>query len=244
MKMNSTMLGILALAAMAVSCAKQTDGGNVVFRLDADLGVLEQTRSSVSEYTTLPSAGDFTIVLSGSNGEEIYNGLLSAYNETTALKSGNYTVKASYGSVNEEGFDKPCFTGQTSFTVTGGGTTAVSIPVTLANAIVKISCTSLFSAYYPSYSFTLNTGAGTQISFPKDETRAAFVDAYKISVSGTLTNQGGKTQTFEKKYDTNLSAKTCYTILFDVSNVGGDKITISFDDTVEDVGLADIDLND
>lgn len=69
------------------------------------------------------------------------------------------------------------------------------------------------------------------------------MDAYTISVSGTLTNQGGKTQNFSKDYKA-LAPKTCYTIKFDVSNVGGNSITVSFDDTVEDVGLVDIDLND
>lgn len=242
MKMNSTMLGILALAAMTVSCAKQTDGGSVAFRLDADLGVLEQTRSSVSDYTTLPSSGDFTIVLTGSNGYDIYNGLLSAYSESTSLKSGNYTVKASYGSTSDEGFGKPCFVGEKSFSITGGATT-VSIPVSLENAIVKVSCTDLFKTYFTDYTFTLTTGAGTKIQFAKGETRAAFVDAYTISVSGTLTNQGGKTQTFTKTYDTSLSPKTCYTLTFDVSNVGGSKITVKLDDTVDDVELDDVELN-
>ncbi len=243
MKINRLMLGMLALAAMSVSCSKQSDGG-VSFSLDTDLGVLEQTRSNVSDYTTLPSAGDFTIVLTGSDGNEIYNGLLSAYSESTSLKTGNYSVKASYGSVNDEGFDKPCFTGEKTFSITGGGTTSVTIPVSLANTIVKVSCTDLFKTYYTAYSFTLTTGAGTKIEFPQDETRAAFVDAYTISVSGTLTNQGGKTQTFTKDYKTSLSSKTFYTLKFDVSNVGGGKVTIKFDDTVDDVELSDVELND
>lgn len=245
MKINKFMLGMLALAAMSGSCSRQQEGadGHVSFSLDTDGQVAEATRSAVSDFTALPATGKFTIVLANGNGDEVYNGLLEAYNTSLSLKAGNYSVKASYGSVSDEGFDKPCFTGQKTFSITGGGTTAVAVPVSLANAIVKMECTDGFKSYYTDYSFTVKTGAGTVINFPKNETRAAFVDAYTISVSGTLTNQGGKTQTFSKDYKS-LSSKTCYTIRFDVSNVGGDSVRITFDDTVEDVDLKDIDLND
>ena len=242
MKMYRLVLGLMALAVMSVSCAKQSDGG-VVFKLDADLGVLEQTRSNVSDYTTLPSTGDFTIVITKSNGDEVYNGLLSAYDETTPLKAGNYTVKASYGSTSEEGFDKPCFQGQKEFSITGDNTTTVTIPVTLANSIIKVYCTDAFRAYFQDWSFAFTTGSGSKIEFRKNESRAAFVEAYKLSVAGTLTDQGGKIQTFGKAYDTVLSPKTCYTIKFDVSNVGSiSTITITFDDTKENESV-DIELN-
>ncbi len=229
-------------AALLISCDKQE--GGVHFSVAQDLSLLELTRSQVSDYTGLPSGGDFEIVLAKSGGDEIYSGPLSLYDESTPLKAGNYSVKATYGSVSSEGFDKPCFEGEKSFSITGGGSTAVSIPVTLSNAIIKVSCTDLFKTYYPSYNFTVTTGGGTKIEFGQEETRAAFVDAYTISVAGTLTNQGGKTQTFSKDYKGYLSPKTCYTLKFDVSNVGGGRITVKFDDTVDDVQLSDVELND
>lgn len=241
MKIRKLTLCALA-AALLASCAKQE--GGVHFSVAQDLSLLELTRSQVSDYTDLPSGGDFEIVLSKSSGDEIYSGPLSLYDESTSLKAGNYSVKATYGNVSSEGFDKPCFEGEKNFSITGGGSTAVSIPVTLSNAIIKVSCTDLFKTYYPKYSFTVTTGGGTKIEFGQDETRAAFVDAYTISVAGTLTNQGGKTQTFSKDYKSYLSPKTCYTLKFDVSNVGGGKITVKFDDTVDDVQLSDVELND
>lgn len=245
MNVNGKMTGMLALALLSVSCSRHLNDseGNVFFSVDADSTVEVVTRSNVSDYTTLPDAGDFTIVIANGNGDEVYNGRLDGYNTSTALKSGNYSVKATYGNVSDEGFGKPCLSGEKTFSVTGGSTVSVAIPVSLANSIVKVECTDRFKSYYTDYSFTVKTGAGTEISFPKGEARAAFVDAYTISVSGTLTNQGGKTQNFSKDYKA-LATKTCYTIKFDVSNVGGNSITVSFDDTVEDVGLVDIDLND
>ncbi len=245
MNINGKMTGMLALALLSVSCSRHLNEseGNVLFSLDTDSQVEVVTKSNVSDYAVLPEAGEFTIVISNGNGDEIYNGRLDGYNTSTALKTGNYSVKATYGNVSDEGFGKPCLAGEKTFSITGGGTVAVAIPVSLANSIVKMECTDGFKSYYTDYSFTVKTGGGTEIAFPKGEARAAFVDAYTITVSGTLTNQGGKTQSFSKDYKA-LAPKTCYTIKFDVSNVGGNSITVSFDDTVEDVELMDIDLND
>ena len=80
------------------------------------------------------------------------------------------------------------------------------------------------------------------MDFPKGESRAAFMDAYKFTVSGEMTNQNGVKSNFTKEY-TNLSEACCYTLSFDVNSVGCSSITISFDDTTETVDLGNIDLN-
>jgi len=246
MKINRLLLGTLALAMLPAACSKQQAeeaDGSVSFSVSADSQVDVVTKSNVSDYTTLPQTGKFTIVLTNSNAEMIYSGALENYDDSKALKAGNYSVKASYGSVSDEGFGKPCFTGEKTFSVAGGGKTTVAIPVYLANSIIKVECTDRFKSYYTDYSFTVKTGGGTVIAFPKGETKAAFVDAYTISVSGSLTNQGGKPQTLKTKEFKSLSPKTCYTLKFDVSNVGEGRITVSFDDTVEDAET-EVDLND
>ncbi len=244
MKMNKTMACIVALAVMAVSCSKHQDGqgARVSFSVDTDLQVTEVTRSNVSDYTALPEAGKFTIVVTDHNDDEIYNGLLEAYNQSTSLNAGNYTVKASYGSTSDEGFEKPCFEGSKTFSITGGETENVEIPVSLTNTIIRVACTERFKAYYTDYSFKVKTGSGTEIDFPKGEDRGAFIDAYSFTVTGSLTNQGGKAQTFTKNY-TSLKPKACYTLKFDVSNLGTGAVTVTFDDTVEDADLTDFDLN-
>lgn len=245
MKTYRTMAGLLALTLLSASCSRQSNGsdGRISFSVNADAQVTAVTRSNVSDYTeSIPDAGDFNIVVTNSSGSEIFNGNLKDYDTQTTLKVGNYSVKASYGSLTDEGFDKPCFSGEKTFAVTGGSTTNVTIPVTLANCIVRIECTDIFKAYYTDYTFTVKTGGGTEISFPKGTEQAAFVDAYYITVSGTLTNQAGKEKTFSKEYRS-LSPKTCYTIGFNASNVGGSSVTITFDGSVEDVNLDEVELN-
>lgn len=235
-----------ALPLAVLSCSKQVDTGEgfAAFSLTADGIVAEVTRSNVSDYAELPSSGDFRLQISDAQVSPVYTGLLKDYDAATPLKVGNYSVTASYGSSSEEGFGKPYLSGSADFGVAGGETKEVKIRTSLANTIVRFAFTDTFKSYYPDYSFTLTTGGGTLIEFPKSETRAAFIDAYKFSVSGTLTGQGGKVQAFSKSFDKSIDAGKCYTLKFDVPNVGSGKINIVFDDTVETVTLTDIELND
>lgn len=242
MKHLKTIVSVLALI-MAVSCAKtqSSAGGQVIFAVSSNDAVADVTKSNVSDYTSLPSAADFTIAVTGE--EYTWTGKVSDWSAETVLVAGEYSVTASYGDLeNEEGFDKPFFTGSQTFTVKRGEQTAVSIPVGLGNAIVRMTFTEAFNNYYPDYTFKL-TREGKEIAvFAKGVTKAAFLDPWKFTLEGTLVGEM-KTSTFSKDYS-NLSEATAYTFNFDVTNVGGATITIKFNDTVETVELGDFELND
>lgn len=228
----------------AVSCNKNQTSvhGQVSFGVFSDENVTDVTRSNVSNYTTLPATKDFTITIFDSSSAAVASCLLSEWDAQTPLQAGNYSVTAVYGDLEEEGFDKPYFAGSTNFSITGGATQNVSVPVTLGNAIVKISCTQNFKNYYKDYTFKLTRDGSEIATFTKDETRAVFVDPYKFTVEGTLESET-KSYTFSKDY-TNLNEATAYTLIFDVDNVGGSSITISFNNNVETVELGDYELND
>lgn len=244
MKHLRTIFSVLALIA-AFSCTKsQTEGnGRVTFAVSSnDVVADNMTKSNVSDYTALPATGDFTITILDESSSQVWAGKISEWDATTPLLAGNYTVNASYGDIEDEGFDKPYFTGSQTFAVKGGETSSVSVPVSLGNTIIRISCSDYFKKYYSDYTFRLTRGTAEIATFVKDETKAAFVDGYKIKVEGTLQGEL-KTYSFEKEY-TGLDEATAYTINFDAPNVGGSTITISFNDTVEVVELGDYELND
>ena len=117
MKHLKTIVSVLALI-MAVSCAKtqSSAGGQVIFAVSSNDAVADVTKSNVSDYTSLPSAADFTIAVTGE--EYTWTGKVSDWSAETVLVAGEYSVTASYGDLeNEEGFDKPFFTGSQTFTV-------------------------------------------------------------------------------------------------------------------------------
>ena len=239
LKAIMTMLMILA----TVSCSKnQTAGsGQVTFDVSQDVEIADLTRSNVSEFTTLPSVENFTISITGNDYS--WNGLISAWDESTKLLAGDYTVEASYGSLEDEGFDKPYFVGSTTFTVIGGQPVEVSIPVKLGNTVVRLEFTESFRNYYKDYSFKLSRGSTEIALFPKNETKAAFIDGYRVTLSGTYSSEL-KDYSFSKEY-TNLKEATAYKFVFNVNNVGGATLSITFKEGyTETVELGDYELND
>lgn len=243
--MKKTIIyAILGAAAILQSCQKEAASGRLGFEIEAsNVEVVQLVKSSVSNYTSTPPQGDFTLLIKDESGTTFWTGLQKDWDSSSAVPVGNYTVNASYGDTDQEGFDKPCFNGSANFSVEPDKTSTVPVTVKLANCIIRIVCTDAFKNYFTDYTFTISTGASNQFSFPKSETRACFIDAFKFSVSGTLTNQGGQTQTFGPKEYTDLNAATCYTLKFDTNNTGGTSITITFDDTMDTVDLGDIELN-
>lgn len=243
MRIKNLAAVILSSLPLLASCSAGLRGeGSVHFSLENESGVIDiETKSSVGDFTTLPVAADFSVVVEDASGNQTAVSDLSA---PLSLPAGDYTATASYGTVTDEGFDKPCFSGSASFTVKGGESSSVSIRVSLASCIVKMSFTDNFKNYYPDYNLSLTTGNGTVIPFPKSETRACFMDAYQFSLSGTLVNQAGVSTTIPSKDFKNLQSATCYTLKMDASNIGSNVITISFNDSIVDVTLGEVDINE
>lgn len=237
------ILGIMVLLA-AFACTKNPTevNGHVDFDVSGNNVVADVTKSNVSDYTTLPLAEDFTINILDASSMSVWNGKISEWDAATPLLAGKYTVEASYGSLAEEGFDKPFFYGVSAFEIKGAETANVTVNVSLGNTIVKVTCSDYFTRYFSDYTFRLTRDGSEIATFVKNETRGAFIDGYKIKVEGTLTGEM-KTYTFEQEY-TGLDEATAYAINFDAPAVGGSTITISFNDTVETVELGDYELND
>ena len=96
MKHLRTIFSVLALVA-AFSCTKShTEGnGQVTFKVSNNQIVADMTKSNVSDYTTLPSAGDFTITILDASSAVVWSGKVSDWDPATPLLAGNYTVTAS-----------------------------------------------------------------------------------------------------------------------------------------------------
>lgn len=237
--MKRIAIVMIALAALASSaCQKTSQTGRLSFALQEGEVADVQTKGNVSDYAAIPSEGDFTLTLKKGTST-IWTGLVSSWDTAKEIEAGSYTAEVSYGSPEDEGYSKPCFSGRTDFSVAGGQQSNVNIPVSLGNTIVRLSCTDAFKSYYSSYSFTITTGAGNVF---ENVSGAIFMDAYKFTVSGTFTAQNGQTSTMSPK-SWNVDAATCYNVVFDAVNVGDVTIAVSFDDTVQTVEFEQ-DLNE
>lgn len=243
MKSLKTIFSVLALIA-AVSCGKsRIEGeGRVEFEVSSNQDVTDVTKSNVSDYTALPAAEDFTLAIFDESDAQVWTGKISDWDSDALLPAGSYTVEASYGNLEDEGFDKPYFTGSQTFMLKGGETVNVPVPVSLGNTIIRISCSKNFNDYYKDYTFRLTRDGSEIASFVKGETRGAFIDGYKIKVEGFLAGEV-KNYVIEKEYKS-LDEATAYTMYFDAPGVGGSEVTITFNDNVETVDLGEYELND
>lgn len=237
--MKTTRLTILALALIAsAACQKADRTGQLVFSLEEGEVADVVTKGNVTDYAALPSENSFNLTIKDSKSATVYAGTIGDWSPAVRLGAGNYTAEVSYGSDAEEGPEKPYFAGSTAFSLAGGETTTVTIPVTLGNSVVKVSTTAAFKNYYPTSTFTVTTPDN---SFTWDG-KPIFV-AYQFSVGGAVTNQAGQDFTLETK-TWKGDAATCYTVKYDVNNVGGVTVAVSFNDNVESVDLGETELND
>ena len=244
MKTLKSFMGLLALLA-AFSCTKNTvtSGGYVSFAVSADEILADVTKSSVADYAAVPTAAAFSLEITDASGAEFWSGNLSEWDPATMIPVGEYTAKAVYGDLEDEGFDKPFFEGSQTFTVRGAETTPVSVPVALGNTVVKVSCTDNFKNYYPERTFKLVRGTAEIATFVKDETKAAFIDGWQVQVKGSLQTETGAEKTFSAEYK-NLNPATAYTLVIDVANTGSGAVTLSFNNDVQTVDVEEVELND
>lgn len=243
---NLTKITMLFILAALVSCAKNDSAseGMVEFTIVTDQKLEDVTKSNVSDYTTLPGVDAFTITITDASDAVVWTGCVADWNPATTFIAGNYNVTATYGDPTVEGFDKPYFQGVVSFAIKGDETTEVTIPVSLANAVIKVECTEIFKAYYKEYSFKLMRMTSKIADFVQGETRGVFFDPYRFHLEGTLKTETGAVKTFATEEFRSQSAATAYTMILDVANVGGGSITVTLNDNVETVELGDIELND
>lgn len=276
MKLNKLTILAMALVTLAGSGCSSDDYdygkgdayGTLSFSLNANnqlntsiisragtMTITEALGTSFDAASFIASnGGAFEITLTDSNEVEKYNGVLSGWKAETALSFGEYMVCAEY-TANGIGFygagGLPEFESEdVSFTIAEAKEYAVAIPVALANSILRVRYTDMFKNYFSDCTTNVTaTGSTSTVTYNYNETRGAFFPATKATIKYTLTPsqaQGANATIIEKTIEQTLAAKTCHTLTYDVTNVGGvNKLTISLDDTnIVDVNIDDIDLNE
>lgn len=182
----------------------------------------------------VPQAEEFKLELSKIDGSwsKTY-GNLSAFNGEEGFKVGAYNLKATYGTLEEEGFEKPYFAGETQFTVLEGRTVDAQIVATLANTMVSVDYTEAFKNYFLAYSANVHSNGGAFVTFEQSETRPAFIRPGDVAVGLTLTRPDGKTANVQPCTFAAVE-RHHYHITFDVNNgeVGAAQLEVIFDDTL------------
>lgn len=240
--MKKTTFGYSLVAATALvltACASEespmTAGAgriNPSVELNSDI----ITTVSKSRSASAPTVDDLKLSLKSADGSYYKTWpSVAQFPTDEAFKIGKYTLEASVGSINVEGFEKPYYYGSTELTVNEGRTTDVSLTATLANTMVSIQYTEAFKKYFTSYSAELHSEGGTYISYTADETRPAYLRPGKISVSLDITKPNGTSATIQPATIDNAEARHHYRLTLDVNGgeVGDAVLSVSFDESLE-----------
>lgn len=143
-------------------------------------------------------------------------------NGAVPLLPGNYTITAYSPDTSPAEWEQPIFSGESTFSVTVGEVTSVSLTCTLQNMMVTIEVSDAFSNELVDYDVTITNGSGTLV-WKKAEVEAGkagffTVAPLKIHVNGyrTATSQASV-------YDgqiTNVAPKDHHVIKLDAVNTG------------------------
>lgn len=220
---------LLASAALLSACSEKevTERfGTLRPGVNASAEVVQTTRA-----LTAPEASSFALRLESADGKyvEVWESI-DDYPVEMLHVEGDYVATAVSGSPDEEGFDKPCFSGSRSFTLEGETTNNVTIDCALANTAVTVDYTDEFRKYFAAWEAAVTSVSGTEIVFAQDEARTAFVRPgdFRVKVSYVRSNGSAGSKSYTVS---GAAARELYNIRFNVNEgaVGGAKISIVFD---------------
>lgn len=233
MKKSEHFISIfIALAIGFSSCSQDrlTDssrGGRLALSVNSNADVATPTTKS-EESEQLPNVGEFKL--------ELYEGgnLLNSWDrfdqfEQNALfPKGSYSMKASLGMLEQEGFESPYFEGSENFLIQTGELTQVTITARLANTKATIEYSEAFKKYFSEYSAKVSSPSSGDITFTSDESRAAYFKPSQLSVNLDVKNQQGTSSTIKAATVENTLAQHHYRFRFDV-DAGSSTLKVTFD---------------
>lgn len=192
--MKKVYYGLLSLlCAGLVSCAKDEARssleGRIDVRVNADQSLSDDVSRAAGEVTE-PDLKDFALTIASADGEVSNSWDSFEKFEPVFVEVGTYTVTASYGEAESEGFDALSYLGSTNVEVRKDETAEAAVTCTINKAKVSVAYTDDFKKYFSSYSAYVSSSKGNKVTYTADETRGAYFVPGDLSLFLELTRQG------------------------------------------------------
>lgn len=197
------------------------------------------SRAEVDELTV----HDLTLTLSKADGSMERSFAYDDFDPGEGFTVGKYTMTASYGDPEEEGFNKTAVFASAELTVTEGQSTAVELIAKPNKAMVILEFDESLTNYLSDIEAKVRT-AYNSTEFPLDETRHVYVRPGHVAVDLSFTKPNGMKGTSEVyAFDAQARHRYKVTLRLAESTGGVEGITVSYDDglTEEEV---DVDISD
>lgn len=192
--MKKVYYGLLSLlCAGLVSCAKDEAQSSLKGRIDVRVNTDQSLSDDVSRAAgevTEPDLKDFALTIASADGEVSNSWDSFEKFEPVFVEVGTYTVTASYGEAESEGFDALSYLGSTNVEVRKDETAEAAVTCTINKAKVSVAYTDDFKKYFSSYSAYISSSKGNKVTYAADETRGAYFVPGDLSLFLELTRQG------------------------------------------------------
>lgn len=192
--MKKVYYGLLSLlCAGLVSCAKDEAQSSLKGRIDVRVNTDQSLSDEVSraiEEVTEPDLNDFALTIASVDGEVSNSWDSFEKFEPVFVEVGTYTVTASYGEAESEGFDALSYLGSTNVEVRKDETVEAAVTCTINKAKVSVSYTDNFKKYFSSYSAYVSSSKGNKVTYAADETRGAYFVPGDLGLFLEVTRQG------------------------------------------------------
>lgn len=241
--MNYLKKGILLACPLLLMTAcneSQWEGptgqGGIRLNLRASDAVTEARPQTRAESPfTLPDVADFSVSLVKiDNSYSRTWATLADFEAEAGFPAGAYTMRAYYGNIEEEGFEKPYFEGVTEVSVLDGREAEVELTATLGNTMVSIEYTEAARKYFSYFTAKLHSEGHGYVEVASDETRPVFLVPGDVSMTVDFKDIDGRGTQVRAASFTALPAHH-YHLTVDVNggNVGDAVLSVEFDDLLE-----------
>lgn len=192
--MKKVYYGLLSFFFVGlVSCTKDEPQSSLEGRIDVKVST-DQTllgeASKSGEEKTIPDINDFGLTIESLDGKVFNSWESFADFSPISVVVGTYTVTASYGDAEAEGFDAVSYLGSTNVEVRSAETSEASVTCVINKAKVSIAYTDEFKSYFNSYSAYVSSSKGNKVTYSADEVRGAYFVPGDLGVYLEVTRQG------------------------------------------------------
>lgn len=192
--MKKVYYGLLSFFFVGlVSCTKDEPQSSLEGRIDVKVST-DQTllgeASRSGEEKTIPDINDFGLTIESLDGKVFNSWESFSEFRPVSVAIGTYTVTASYGDVEAEGFDAISYQGSTNVEVRKEETAEASVTCIINKAKVSINYTDEFKSYFTSYSSYISSSKGNKVTFSANESQGAYFVPGSLGVYLEVTRQG------------------------------------------------------
>lgn len=91
--------------------------GRLNLKLAVDTNVENMVTRATADEETLPDINDFSIAVLQNNNVQLTWNRYADFTDGTEIAAGNYTLKATYGNIETQGFEAPYYEGAKEFSI-------------------------------------------------------------------------------------------------------------------------------